>query len=285
MWRAVADRPELCSDVSVRVRLFVQEGDEGPYDHAPLQYRWPDPDRMLVSTPGSFGVAEVNRHEAYVFVTTSLVADKAHFQYGILEALALVLVTGADRHPVHASTVSREGIAVLLVGASSSGKSTLAYAASRDGLRVLGEDVAYVQLLPDLRVWAMPGRFLLPPDVAAHFPELRGKPATLQARGKRKIAVASQLDGSPVVPVAERAGVCLLSPGADQVSLERVSPAVIEDALTTDLEEGFDRDLQTGVAAAARLARHGGWRLHLSRNPREGAALLHDVLNEVAAES
>ena len=84
----------------------------------------------------------------------------------------------------------------MLAGASSSGKSTLAYAASRDGLRVLGEGVAYVQLLPALRVWAMPGRFLLPPDMAAHFPELRGKPATVQASGKHKIAVASHLDGS-----------------------------------------------------------------------------------------
>ncbi len=35
-------------------------------------------------------------------------------------------MTGADRHPVHTSTVSHEGIAVLLVGASLSGESSLA---------------------------------------------------------------------------------------------------------------------------------------------------------------
>ena len=121
VWRCIADRPELIAAVSARVRLFVQDGNEGTDGHASLRYRWPDPDRMLVSTPGSFGVAEVNRYEAYAFVTTSLVADTAHFQYGILEAMALVLVTGADRHPIHAATVSREGAAVLLCGASSSG--------------------------------------------------------------------------------------------------------------------------------------------------------------------
>ncbi len=285
VWRCIADRPELIAAVSARVRLFVQDGNEGTDGHASLRYRWPDPDRMLVSTPGSFGVAEVNRYEAYAFVTTALVADTAHFQYGILEAMALVLVTGADRHPIHAATVSREGAVVLLCGASSSGKSTLAYAAWRDHFRVLGEDVAYVQLQPTVRIWAMPGRLHLSPNAVTHFPELRDTRATLQANGKLKIAVAPRLDGSSILPVAERVGVCLLSPGADQVSLERVSPAVIEDALTTDLEEGFDRDLQTGVAAAARLARNGGWRLHLSRDPREGVALLRDVLNEVAAES
>lgn len=285
VWREVARRAELCSTLSARVRLFVQDGEEGPKRHAPLRYRWPDPDRMLVATPGSFGVAEVNRREAYAFVTIALVADTRHFQFGILEALTLVLVTGADRHAIHAATVSRGEAAVLLCGASASGKSTLAYAASRAGLQVLGEEVAYVQLQPAFRIWAMPGRLHLPFDAATHFPELCKKPATVQANGKHKITVASRSDGSSVLPVAERAGVCLLSPGADSASLERVSPAVIEEALTTELDEGFDRFPETAVAAVGRLARNGGWRLHVSSDPRESVALIHQMVSEVAAES
>ena len=120
VWSSLKNHPELLASDSARVRLIAHEGEEGPEQHAEVRYRCPSPDRVLVATRGSFGVAEFgkgpDRLEAYAFVTPRLVADTAHFQYSFVEALTLVLLTGRDRHPIHAATLAREGAALLLVG-------------------------------------------------------------------------------------------------------------------------------------------------------------------------
>ncbi len=257
VWKQLEGHPELIAAERARVRLFVHEGEEDAEPHAKVAYRCPDPDRLLFATHGSFGVAEGDRLEAYAFVTPDLVADTAHFQYSVLEALTMMLVTGRDRHPIHAATVARDGAAVLLVGPTSTGKSTLAYAAALRGLTVLGEDVAYVQLEPDFRVWALPGRLHLPPDAPRHFSLLAGRVPTLQANGKEKIAVEVPTQGSGAItptptPVASPAVVCLLSRGAQ---------------------------------SAEALAGGGGWRLHVSKDPHESIPLIQRMLDVLIASS
>lgn len=279
VWERLWQHPALLADAKARVRFFVHEAMEDP-PHAPICYRRPDANRVLVSTRGSFGVAELDRREAYAFVTPQLVGDHAHFRYGVLEALTLCVVTDRNRHPVHAATIVRGGAAVLLVGRSTAGKSTLSYAATRDGLRVMGEDIAYVQLQPEFRVWAMPGRIHLPPDAPRRFPELNGRDATLQANGKRKIAVDVPSAAPEHLPVATRAAVCLLSRDGGPARLERIGSAEVEAALTTGLEPGFDWDPSSAAEVAARLGRRGGWRLHVSGDPEDCVAFLHEMLRD-----
>ncbi|MCH7474612.1 MAG: hypothetical protein IIA27_08050 [Gemmatimonadetes bacterium] len=292
VWKQLERHPELIAAERARVRLFVHEGQEDAAPHAKVAYRCPDPDRLLFATHGSFGVAEADRLEAYAFVTPDLVADTAHFQYSVLEALTLMLVTGRDRHPIHAATVARAGAAILLVGPTSTGKSTLAYAAALRGLTVLGEDVAYVQLEPDFRVWALPGRLHLPPDAPRHFPQLAGRVPTLQANGKEKIAVEVPTEGSDAVtptntpiPAVSSAVVCLLSRGARSAETERVEASEIRSALLDDLEPGFDRHPATVGLAAEALAGGGGWRLHMSNDPHESIPLIQRMLDDLIASS
>lgn len=288
VWKQLERHPELIGAERARVRLFVHEGQENAAPHAKVSYRCPDPDRLVFATCGSFGVAEADRLEAYAFVTPDLVADTAHFQYSVLEALTLMLVTGRDRHPIHAATVARAGAAILLVGPASTGKSTLAYAAALRGLTVLGEDVAYVQLEPDFRVWALPGRLHLPPDAPRHFPQLAGRVPTLQANGKEKIAVEVPMGGSDVItptPVAPPAIVCLLTGGAGSATTERVEASEIKAALLDDLEPGFDRYPATAELAADALAGDGGWRLRVSNDPHESVPLIQRMLDDLVASS
>ncbi len=292
VWKQLERHPELIAAECARVRLFVHEGEEDAEPHAKVTYRCPDPDRLVFATHGSFGVAEADRLEAYAFVTPDLVADTAHFQYSVVEALTLMLLTGRDRHPIHAATVARNGAAILLVGPTSTGKSTLAYAAGLSGLRVLGEDVAYVQLQPDFRVWALPGRLHLPPDAPRHFPQLAGRVPTLQANGKEKIAVEAPTEGSDAItptpiptPVASPTVVCLLSRGARSAGTERVEASEIRCALLDDLEPGFDRYPATVGLAAEALAGGGGWRLHVSKDPHESIPLIQRMLDDLIASS
>ncbi len=269
------------SQPSARVRFLVQDTVEQAVGHAPLWYRRPKPDRVLVSAPGSFGVAELDRREAYAYVSTGLVADREHFRYGFVEALTLALLTGANRHPVHAATVTSNGVALMLVGTTGSGKSTVAYAASREGVGVIGEDVAYVQLDPSLAVWAMPGPIRLLPETARAFPEIAEQPPTLLANGKTKVVVhpakASTLRIATV-------GVCLLARDRKTAALERVSSDHIVQVLTTDLDDGFDWYASTGRSVVQRLAERGGWCLHLSADPTEAVPHVQRVLSELESE-
>jgi hypothetical protein len=281
-WRQLDTNPELCSNDRRRIRLFVQDGEESARNGNIPWLRMPDPNRLLISTGGSFGVVEVDRGEGYAFITSALVSHEARFHEGMLEPLTLMLVTGPARHPLHAATVARDGIGILLVGPSGSGKSTLAYAALRGGFTVLGEEIAYVQLEPELRVWGMPGRLRLVAEAAKHFPELYVQQPGHDKSGQNKVTVELGWGNSPAPPIVKRAAVCLLGRATDRAFLEPVSRSEIEEALCRDLEPGFDRDVETSGRVAACLAAKGGWRLHLSGNPEESVSLLERVVAEFA---
>ncbi len=270
--------PESFRDAApiCRVRVFVEEGEERDVYPA-VRYLLPEPNRLIFSTGASVGVAEVERCEAYAFVTTGLVARDTYFRNGVIEALTLKLVTGTGRHPVHAATVVRNGRALLLAGPSGVGKSTLAYAASRAGLQVRGDEAAYVQRDPALRVWGMPGTVRLSTAGAAHFPELSEVPPIISLNGKQKVVVDLDVEEDVLSPVAE-AAVCVLSQGKEAASLERLNASAVFDFLTSRVESGFDIYPAEGKRVAEQLAGNGGWRVHLSKNPFDAVPLIEEML-------
>lgn len=280
-WRALDGASGLVAAQGVRVRLVVHEGTEGSEGRAPMTYRMPDAERVIVQTAGSFGIADVRRLDAVAFVTPALLADRAHFQYGMLEMLTLVLVTARDRLPVHASAVVRGSTALLLAGPSGVGKSTLGYHAARAGLRLLTDDAAYVQLDPEFRLWGMPGPLYLPPESCARFGELAGRAAERLPNGKEKVRV----DPPPRwPPVATRVGVCLLERRGGPASLSPASPREVEEFLARGLETAQALYAGRLEPAFTQLSARGGWRLALSDDPREAMPFLRTMLDELEAE-
>jgi hypothetical protein len=276
-WRRLAE--SFAEPVpTCRVRVFVEEGGEGPDQPPALRHRWCGANRFVVATPGSVGVAETDHHEAYAFVTSELVADDSYFRYAFVEGLTLMLVTSTDRHPVHAATVAKGGVALLLAGPSGVGKSTLAYAARCAGLEVRGDEAAYVQRHPGLRVWGMPGRVQLSAAGATYFPELRGVTPVRSVNGKSKVVAQFDPDEGAWRPV-DRVAVCLLSAGDGPVVAERVEASVIVHALTDRVEAGFDLRPDEGLQVAEALAGNGGWGVRLSRDPREAVGLFEELLD------
>jgi hypothetical protein len=261
-----------------RVRVFLQAGDEGGAERVPVRYRWPERERLVISTPGSVAVAEVERREAYAFVTTTLAADAGLFQYAVLEALTLMLVTGMDRQPVHGAAIVRKGVAVLLVGPSGSGKSTLTYAALKAGWRMLGEEAVYVQLKPSSRIWGMPRTVRLPSDSEGLFPELHGRPVEWLPNGKTKIVVPVEGELGPGVDSTDRAVVCLIDPEAEEAGLRPATAGEIELALTSEIDQGFDMDVAATHVVAARLAEPGGWVLQRAGHPADCVTLLDRIV-------
>lgn len=283
-WRVLESTPHLIAAEDVVVRVTIIEGDEGGRGHAPLRYFLPDRARVLIATPGSSAVVDGLRRETILHVTRDLVGDREHFRYGVLEAGTLALLAQLDRIPVHAAAIVRGEVALLLAAPSGVGKSTLAYAAARAGLAVLAEDLVYVQTRPELRVWGLPGWLHLPDGAAAHFPELSEARAMLLANGKRKIAVRTAALGAlPRLPVARRAGVCLLRRDGGATSVAPIAPEVVAAELGRTPEPGFDTYAEDAGAPVRQLAAQGGWLLNIGSPPADIVPLLHRMFDELDA--
>lgn len=283
-WRSLSGEKVEDDEEDVRIRVVVEEGDEGEDSHAPLSYRMPDSDRVLLSTPGSFGVADLRRREAVIYATATLVEDDRHFRYGVLEAMTLAVLSRLDRQPFHAAALVRGDAALLLTGPSGAGKSTLTYAAVKDGLRVLSDDTVNLQLHPRLRIWGMPGHLHLPPDAALHFPELTDAETLLMANGKEKVAVdLREIDAAAPSPVVEGAGLCLLRRGEGKTTFEPLAAEEAVEEVRGREEAGFDVFRDTIGEAVRELARGGAWRLRVGPDPFEALPLLgmmFDALEE-----
>ncbi len=285
VWRPVGRRRALISSAPVRVRLIVHEGREESVRRVPITYRLPDPDWMVVHTRGSLGIADAQRREAIGYVTPALLAQSDHFCFGFLEPLVLVLVTQFDRHPVHASVVGRGSTALILAGPAGTGKSTLAYAASRAGMSVLTDDSAYLQVRPTFRLWGMPGRVYLPPESRRRFAELSKRKPERLANGKTKLAVDVPQEWASGVPIARRVGVCLLERRGGPVRRSRVGARALRMALWRGL--GLQQAIHQSTAepALSRLCAGGGWRLHLSNDPRDAVPYIERMLAELEVQA
>ncbi len=265
-WRALEGHPDLLEAGGVDVRLVVHDGPGG----APgIAYRRPDATTMLLYGAGCVGFADAQRGTAVGYVTPALASDVEQFRLTVLEALVLFLVTGPNRYPLHASAIARHGVGLVLAGPGGTGKSTLAWAARSGGWDVLSDDVVYVQSSPVWRIWGAGSRSYLAADAARHFPELPELGSEMMVGGRRKLVMHR---AAPVPPVCARAGVCLLEPGAGSPRLEALSETEALEALTANLEPGFDGFDQV-PGRLMPLAKRG-WRLHLGPDPHAAIPLL-----------
>jgi hypothetical protein len=283
--RFEADRPELLdaalaacaawprpdgagSDAGIRIALRSGSG-EGAGGAPTVRVAG---GRLVLEGPGVRGEADAARREAVCTVPPELAGNPGRLAAEVVDTLALFLLTRAGRVPLHAAGVMLGDTAVVLAGRSGTGKSTLALAALRAGLRVLSDDAVYVQLEPRLRVWGFPRPIHLLPDAEAD------PGGVLRLRGGRwKVAVPpGEWAGEPV---AERAVLCLLERGR-AVALEPMGPDAAVEEVTASLEPGFDHFRGEVPAVARALAAGGAWRLTLSPDPAEAVAALRGVVGE-----
>jgi hypothetical protein len=265
----------------VDIRLFLQDGDEGPSAEPTVSFRAPDPMRWIVHTPGSFAVADLERRVGVAYITRTLLADRVRFRVSVLQFLVLIILTVEDRTPVHAAMIGSGDVAVLLAGKSGSGKSTLAYAASKAGLEVYSDDAAYIQLEPR-RVWGGDPAALLLRDVAGRFPELAGAQTAMFPTGKHKMIAAFPAVSGRRRWVA-KVGVCVLARGEGPVGLAPIGADEVRAILTYDPAGAGSRFGARLEQAAEWLAAPGGWRLSLSNDPTEAIPYIRQLLNEIGA--
>lgn len=268
---------------SADVRILVRPGEERLDATSGLHSRREGRDRFVVSTPASHGIADAARMTAMAHVTPALVAQRGLFRYGVVEALTMFLVTRCDRTPFHASGVTHHGAAVLLTGSSGAGKSSLAYAVMGAGMRLITDDVVYVQLEGRTQLWSIAHQLRLPEDAGGLFPELRGVAPVAQPNAKRKVLVDVGAGKRAPSPLDCPVGVCILSPTrAASPVLERLAPEDACARMTADLEPGFDLFGEVVQTLFTRLTARGAWHLTLGPRPTSAVPLLDSILKSLA---
>jgi hypothetical protein len=183
----------------------------------------------------------------------------------MLSTVALFLVAQAGRTPLHASAIMMGDTAFVLAGRSGSGKSSLALAADRAGLRILSDDTIYVQIEPHLTVWARPHAIHV---FEKDIPQGSSGPLRYRSgRWKRALPITASC------MKAERAVLCVLECGTDA----DLQPLDVEEAiaiLTAAPEPGYELYGQRAAEAVRALAQGGCWRMTLSADPSEAIDLL-----------
>lgn len=279
-WAPLAAHPDLLFGEGVRVRLIRHEASgDGP--GAEVRYRVPHPGLLIVTTPGSVGVADLEAREVVAYVTGELLADGAHFRHAFLSALTLATVTSRDRIPLHAAALSRGDAALLLHGPSGVGKSSLVLAAAQRGMEILSEDIVYAELERGPRLWGMPGAVHLTEDALRFFPGLEPGRRVVRTGGKTKLSVSLPA-GIRAVPLpALRAGTCLLRRGSGPPAVTPATNDEVEAVLTGATESGFDWFAHQAAGASGLVTGRGAWHFDVGSDPHAAAAALEELLGRI----
>ena len=283
-WRSLA--PELIAPVApALVEVIVQPADPALLADEPRPFvHRVHGGRFIASDGVNMLSAQYDQGRALAVIGLELLPREEQLRDNVLRLLALLLVTQHDRVPVHAGAVVHDGLAILLAGRSTAGKSTLSYACLRDGFQLLAEDVVYVSRTPALRLWGLPDLIHLLPDAVGFFPELAEVPAKVQANGKYKLAVETARFGADrAVCHAERAVVCVLERHAAAATrLEPIEPAQAIAVLSGNREPGFD--LYEGTSAVAEaLAAGGAYRMTVGHDLSSATAALRDLARSTSS--
>jgi hypothetical protein len=272
-WRGLA-KEDIEPREPLEVAIVVHPADHRSNQPEPFIYRVHG-DCFLAASGSNLLTAQRDRGIALGFVTPELVAEDEYFRRSVLECLALALASRHDRTPVHGAGLLRNGRALLLLGGSLAGKSTLCYACLREGFGLLAEDVVFVSTRGGFRLWGSSRQIHLGPEVQHLFPELSGIAPKRLANGKVKLAVElpPSLNGSPK-PHSGPATVCLMERRPDHEStLEPLDLHLLLQELGKRADPGFDLDPRMPEVVAS-LARGGPYRLTNGRDVQGAVALL-----------
>ena len=275
-WRAlptelVQEGPPARMDVIVEQRPGGLPGDAKLVIQATDEYFEARAGGVLLSCdrPAGHGLARVPPE--------LLEADPAWYCW-FVNAITMLPAGDRDRYPLHAGGVLVGDTAMLLLGASGQGKSTLTYAAARAGHGVLHEDTVHVAAAGGLRLWAHLEHFSLAPDTVRWFEELAGLAPVRLPHGKVRLAVPLATVG--IRPVWTWAGPVALVEVSRSAGKPGFAP-VPADGLLRDVvakaEPGFDLMSHHAGPALAALAACPTYRLDTGSDPRAAVEVLESL--------
>jgi hypothetical protein len=154
--------------------------------------------------------------------------------------------------PIHAASVARDGKAVLIVGQSGAGKTSIALSLVTQGWSYLGDDAVIVRANP-ARVGALYSSARLRADTFARFPEImKACLAISDDAGEQKAEVDMTL--LPIRSAAEADIRAILFPQPGDWSELRLAPVPKSDALRRMMEATSQSMMGDEAAVFAKLS-------------------------------
>jgi hypothetical protein len=193
-----------------------------------------------------------------------------------IETLAVFLAFAHRPITLHAAAVVHNHRCILMTGADGAGKSTLAYACLRDGMRLLAEDVVFAAgPSTPMTGYGNPWKLHLLPDAPRFFPELYGIPTERQLNGEEKITVHIPLAfPASAITQAEISGVLCVARSQGRES--QIVRAETEEAVRSLIcfKGSPPVNLSLMRRAAERLAAGPIARLQVGPDPTEAVPLI-----------
>jgi hypothetical protein len=261
--------PELPVAAAVRPQYRVDESTAPlwPHDKPDARHEWLDAaggvtlvgarwsDTYYLCMPGVAG-ARVGA-DARVTVWRDPAAGAASLRHALVDQILPRVLAGDGALMLHAAAVADAGAgAMLVLGDSGFGKSTLSVAFARAGARLLSDDCVRLELAGDgvQVIPTYPGIRLRPDSLAALYGD--SAPATTPMAhytDKRRIVGPVATDGAGAGPAAASAIVVLQPPGTDTgIAVTRLPSAAACIAL---VRNSFALDPADLVRSRALLAR------------------------------
>jgi hypothetical protein len=274
LWRRY---PALSHASPVRIRVIRGDSDAPPF-REPARARGQGHLLSIIHGPQDYAVADLTSGFAFALLSRLSISQPSYFRYHFLEPLTYVLLAARHFALVHASCVSLNGRAIVLCGASGSGKTCLAYSCAKRGWKFIsGDAVHIVRGRDDHMVIGRPYEIRFRDTARELFPELGSVVPEPRPNGK----VDLELDTSEL-----GISVALHAVAHDVVFLERARVTAIErydrDDAVERLKEticfGDDRSRLEQRASLEHLSGLPLWRLSYS-DPASAEALLRLVVN------
>jgi hypothetical protein len=190
----------------------------------------------LVCDRDNFAHVDLNAQFASVHVSQQTASDHTWLRWFFIESLAYLMLNQRHLVMLHAAFVAREGDGTLLCGASTAGKSTLAYACARAGWTFLSDDcTAVLADSPDRFALGRPRQIRFRPDAPTLFPELDSFVARARPTGKISIEVPTVELGLRTADRAPVGAIAFVERGPGRPHVRPICPGETIDRLFAEM--------------------------------------------------
>jgi hypothetical protein len=236
----------------LRMRVVVRP--EGDLSQPGMHRKWGSL-YAVVSDPQNFAQVDLESLVADVHVSRMTASDHSWLRWFFLESLPYVMLSQRNIAMAHAGLVARDGLGVMLSGASAAGKSTLAYACARSGWTFLADDCTALLSESEERIaLGRPRQIRFRPDATRLFPELERFKARARPTGKIAMEASPAELGLRTADRTRVGVVAFLERGAGAPSAQRISGEEAVERLLADMPSYGDEVDAMHERAVSRLA-------------------------------
>ena len=180
---------ENLSEYAVTLRLLVHDVPEEP-EWTPLQpvLRAQGDYFYVAASRASVVSGDTRSGFAFGFISDRQASHDEHLRSTMVQSPVLWMATNQTLSAIHCAVVTHSGTTIMLRGTPNAGKTTLAYAALRQGFSLLCEDVAFAFAAEEgIELRGLPWLLYLKPDATRFFPELGDLEPLERYNGELKI--------------------------------------------------------------------------------------------------